>query len=39
MTVFKDEEDQQTVKSLGITMAGFAGLTVFLIICALIITG
>ena len=38
MTVFKDEEDQHTVKSLGMTMAGFAALTVFLIIIALIVT-
>lgn len=38
MSVF-DEEDGQTVKSLGMTMAGFLILTVVLIILAVIITG
>lgn len=34
MSVFDNEEDQRVVKSLGLTMLGFAGLTVFLIIFA-----
>lgn len=37
MAVF-DNEDQATVRSLGYTMAGFAGLTVFLIVLAVIVT-
>ncbi len=37
MSVFNNE-DQAIVRSLGYTMAGFAGLTVFLIVLAVIIT-
>lgn len=37
MAVF-NEEDGRTVKTLGLTMAGFAVLTVSLIILALLVT-
>lgn len=37
MSVFS-EEDNSTLKSLGLTAAGFAALTVALIVIALIIT-
>ena len=37
MSVF-NQEDTQTVKHLGYTGAGFAALTVFLIVLALIVT-
>lgn len=37
MAVF-EEEDRRTIKTLGLTMAGFAALTAFLIIFALFVT-
>ncbi len=37
MSVF-NEEDQQTVKTIGMWAAGFAALTVALIILALVVT-
>jgi hypothetical protein len=38
MSVF-DEEDNQIMKLIGLTGAGFAGLTVVLIVLAMYITG
>lgn len=37
MSVF-NEEDRDTIKSLGATMGGFVALTVFLIVCALLVS-
>ncbi len=37
MSVF-DQEDRETIKTLAATMAGFVALTVFLIVCALLVS-